>query len=191
MYTPYFSTDKYCSHTCAYKRHREIELTKTILTMFEIGDNYNESHKKISAKSKKNSTTLKELAKRSQAAVNRYIRARDYNKACVSCGVNNNDVVGPWNAGHWRSRGSALHLRFNLLNIHKQCVEDNLHKSGLEIPYRIELITRIGLESVQKLENDNKPRKFTREYLIRIKQLFNKRAKFYEKRNENGYQVQE
>jgi hypothetical protein len=86
---------------------------------------------------------------------------------------------GSFDAGHYRSRGSASHLRFNLLNIHKQCVKCNRFKSGNAVDYRIELIKRIGLENVEKLESDNKPRKFTIEYLKRLKKIFNKRARFH------------
>lgn len=124
--------------------------------------------------------------KEAQAAVNKYIRLRDRNKPCVSCGSSpsdNNLITGSrFDAGHYRSRGSASHLRFNLLNIHKQCVKCNRFNSGNAVDYRIELIRRIGIDNVNKLESDNEPRKFTIEYLERIKRIFNKRARFYEKR---------
>ena len=124
--------------------------------------------------------TTGDYIKESQVAVNKYIRARDRHKNCVSCGSMPDDKIGgSFDAGHYRSRGSASHLRFNLLNIHKQCVKCNRFKSGNAVDYRIELIKRIGLDSVEKLENDNEPRKFTIEYLKRLKKLFNKRARFY------------
>ena len=124
--------------------------------------------------------TAGEYMKEAQAAVNKYIRARDRRKPCVSCGSMPSDKLGgSFDAGHYRSRGSASHLRFNLLNIHKQCVKCNRFKSGNAVDYRIELIKRIGLENVEKLESDNKPRKFTIEYLKRLKKIFNKRTRFY------------
>ena len=59
-----------------------------------------------------------------QAAVNKYIRLRDRDKPCISCGNNREHKMGlsghRYDAGHYRSRGAAGHLRFNLLNIHKQ-----------------------------------------------------------------------
>ena len=142
-----------------------------------------EQKKKDTAR-KKELKSAGDYIKEAQAAVNKYIRLRDRNKPCVSCGSNPNDnnlMTGSrFDAGHYRSRGSAGHLKFNLLNIHKQCVKCNRFNSGNAVDYRIELIKRIGLINVEKLENDNNPRKFTIEYLERIKKIFNKRARFYE-----------
>ncbi len=136
--------------------------------------------KKKDTKRKEQLKTVGDYVKEAQVAVNKYIRARDRNKPCVSCGSMPDDKLGgSFDAGHYRSRGSASHLRFNLLNIHKQCVKCNRFKSGNAVDYRIELIKRIGLDNVEKLENDNKPRKFTIEYLKRLKKIFNKRARFY------------
>ena len=147
------------------------------------------------AQKKKDTIRKKELksvgdyVKEAQAAVNKYIRLRDRNKPCVSCGSNPSDsnlMTGSrFDAGHYRSRGSAGHLRFNLLNIHKQCVKCNRFNSGNAVDYRIELINRIGQDNVDKLESDNKTRKFTVEYLERVKRVFNKRARFYDKRSQN------
>lgn len=127
--------------------------------------------------------SIGDLTREAQTAVNAYIRARDSNKPCISCQV---EVIqkrgGTMDAGHYRSRGSAGHLRFNVLNIHSQCVTCNRWQSGNVVDYRINLIKRIGVESVEKLESDNGTRRFTREYLKRIKVVFNKRARWYKKR---------
>ncbi len=131
--------------------------------------------------------TAGDYIKEAQAAVNKYVRIRDEKKPCVSCGRANVSVFGGykgacgWDAGHYRSRGAASHLRFNVLNIHKQCAGCNRFGSGMAHDYRIELIRRIGLDNVEQLENDNTPRKFTIEYLKRIKSIFNKRARLYER----------
>lgn len=136
--------------------------------------------RKKDVKRKEKLKTVGDYVKEAQAAVNKYIRARDRHKPCVSCGSMPADRIGgAFDAGHYRSRGSASHLRFNLLNIHKQCVKCNRFKSGNAVDYRIELINRIGLHNVEKLESDNEPRKFTINYLKRLKKIFNKRARFY------------
>jgi len=89
-------------------------------------------------------------------------------------------------AGHYRSRGAAPHLRFNVFNCHAQSVKDNRHLSGNIVEYRMRLIERIGLERVERLEQDHSYRKYTAEYLKRVKIIFSKRARFYEKhRNVN------
>ena len=124
--------------------------------------------------------------KEAQVSINKYVRLRDKNKLCVSCGNDRDHKIGlsghRYDAGHYRSRGSAGHLRFNLLNIHKQCVKCNRENSGNVVEYRLELINRIGQDRVNKLETDNEPRKFTIDYLKRVKSIFNKKFRLYEKR---------
>ena len=141
------------------------------------------SQKKKDAVRKKALKSASDYIKEAQAAVNKYIRLRDRNKPCVSCGCElSNNYGGTTDCGHYRSRGSASHLRFNLLNMAAQCSRCNRYLSGNVVEYRIELIKRIGIDNVNKLESDNEPRKFTVEYLERVKKIFNKRARFYEKR---------
>ena len=140
--------------------------------------------KKKDAIRKKELKPAGDYIKEAQTAVNKYIRLRDRDKPCVSCGSNPNQAFGgTFDAGHYRSRGSASHLRFNLLNIHKQCVKCNRFNSGNAVDYRIELIRRIGEDNVISLENNNNPRKFSIEYLQRVKAIFNKRARLYEANN--------
>lgn len=139
------------------------------------------------AERKKKLKSVNDYAAEAQAAVNLYIRLRDYNKPCISCGCSKVSVfggyrgAGGWDAGHYRSRGAAAHLRFNLLNIHKQCVKCNRDRSGNVVDYRIRLIERIGITAVESIESNNKQRKFTIEYLERIKRIFNRRARHYKK----------
>jgi hypothetical protein len=127
--------------------------------------------------------TLSDYNKEAQAAVNAYIRARDFGKPCISCGsMPEQKRGGTMDAGHYRSRGAASHLRFNVLNIAGQCVRCNRYNSGNAVDFRIGLIERIGVELVEKLESDNEPRKFDVDYLKRVKRIFNKRARWYKKR---------
>lgn len=127
--------------------------------------------------------TAGDYIKEAQVAVNRYIRARDHGKPCISCGVRySNSYGGKFDCGHYRSRGSASHLRFNLLNMASQCVKCNRNLSGNVVEYRKGLVNKIGLDRVEQLEHDNSVRKFDVDYLKRLKRIFNKRARFYEKR---------
>ena len=84
-----------------------------------------------------------------QKVFNTYIRMRDKNLPCISCGRNN---VEEFHAGHYIASTYQYH-RFNEDNVHKQCSQCNTHLRGNLIPYRIELIKRIGLERVEYLEN--------------------------------------
>ncbi|OKP29782.1 recombination protein NinG [Serratia fonticola] len=127
--------------------------------------------------------TASDWNKEAQAAVNRYIFWRDYGNPCISCGKPLNYGVrgGAVDASHYRSRGSARHLRFNVFNIHSGCVRCNRELSGNLIPYRINLIEKIGLWRIERLEHDNSIRKFDIAYLQRLKAIFTRRAKHYEK----------
>ena len=116
-----------------------------------------------------------ELVKLAQAAVNAYVRARDARLPCVSCGRHHE---GQWHAGHYRSTGSRPDLRFDPANIHKQCAPCNNHLSGNLIPYRAELIRRVGQAEVDRLEGPPSPDKLTRDELIAL------RAEYVAKRKE-------
>lgn len=117
--------------------------------------------------------------KEAQSAFNRYIRIRDEGKPCVSCG---SPLIGKSNyltgsaidASHYRSRGAASHLKFNVFNVHSACTRCNRQLSGNAVEYRIRLIER--------LEADNEPRRFDIPYLQRIKSIFTRRARALEKR---------
>ncbi|MFP9529117.1 recombination protein NinG [Pectobacterium brasiliense] len=97
-----------------------------------------------------------------QRVVNDYIRERDAHLPCISCGT---WETVQWEAGHYRSRGAASHLRYNEDNIHKQCHRCNDELSSNAVPYRQALVTKIGLERVLALENNNTPHRYTREEL--------------------------
>jgi hypothetical protein len=128
--------------------------------------------------------TASDYIKEAQVAFNSYIRIRDKHKQCISCGCLPGDTVrgGKFDAGHYRSRGSASHLRYHLLNCHSQCVKCNRYLSGNVVEYRKGLIARIGAERVEKLEMDNNPRKLTIDYLKRVKKIFNYRKRIYERK---------
>jgi len=128
--------------------------------------------------------TASDYIKEAQVAFNAYIRVRDKNKPCISCGCLPGDTVqgGKFDAGHYRSRGSASHLRYHLLNCHSQCVKCNRYLSGNVVEYRKGLIARIGAERVEQIEVGNNPRKFTIDYLKRVKKIFNYRKRLYERK---------
>ncbi|MDX7992601.1 recombination protein NinG [Xenorhabdus littoralis] len=101
-----------------------------------------------------------------QQAVNAYIRERDRDLPCVSCGT---FISVQWDAGHYRTTAAAPQLRFDECNIHKQCIVCNQHKSGNLVPYRVELIRRIGLEQVEIIEFNHDRHRWTIEECKAIK----------------------
>jgi hypothetical protein len=128
--------------------------------------------------------TIPELIKEAQHAFNAYVRARDAGQPCICCGRTQEAGYGTaphgWDCGHYRSTGSASHLRFNEDNAHRQLVICNRYGAGRAVDYRRGLIHRIGLERVEALEADNTPHKWTREELIAIRDTY--RAKLKEMR---------
>jgi len=114
-----------------------------------------------------------------QRAFNEYIRVRDRGKPCVSCGASQGVTVrgGDFDAGHYRSRGSSPHLAFHIYNCHSQCVKCNRHLSGNIVEYRKQLVIRIGIEKLEKLEQDNRPRNYTIKDFQRIISICRKRMK--------------
>lgn len=112
---------------------------------------------------------LKHWEDATQRVVNDYIRERDRDLPCISCGT---WVTVQWEAGHFRSRGAASHLRYNEDNIHKQCHRCNAELSSNAIPYRAALVVKIGSERVEALENNNTPHRYTREELKSIRMHF-------------------
>lgn len=99
-----------------------------------------------------------EHLKDAQAAVNEYVRLRDKDHPCISCGRHHQ---GQYHAGHYRTTAAHPELRFELLNIHKQCAPCNNHKSGDIVNYRINLVAKIGAEAVEWLEGPHEPQKLT------------------------------
>ena len=127
--------------------------------------------------------TAGEYTKEAQAAFNRFVRIRDAHKPCISCGnpLEHQSLGGGYDAGHYRSRGAASHLRFNLLNCHAQCKKCNRYLSGAAAEYRIGLSRKITKSQLEAIESDNTPRRFTVEYLKRVKSIFTMRANLYER----------
>ena len=101
-------------------------------------------------KLKSRSDWLKDL----QRVFNEFIRLRDVDLPCISCGRYHE---GQYHAGHYRSVGACPELRFNEDNVHKQCSACNSHLSGNILEYRLGLIEKIGLERVEFLERKDHP----------------------------------
>jgi hypothetical protein len=121
-----------------------------------------------------------------QQAVNKYVRLRDMAKGygCISCGARPGEKFGgTMDAGHWRSVGSAPHLRYYLPQIALQCVRCNRYLSGHAVAFRRGLVDRLGLERVEAIEAMQGTAKWSIEYLKRLKALMAKKARRLEKRN--------
>lgn len=131
-------------------------------------------------KAKESLKTKRDYLKDAQVAVNAYIRIRDDRKPCISCGSTNKQA-NMVDAGHYRSVGSAPHIRFYTLNIHGQCVRCNRDLSGNSVEMRKGIIDRYGVEMVEHIESlyfDNKP---SIDYLKRLIKIMRNKKKLYER----------
>jgi len=94
------------------------------------------------------SKQLKASLINTKTQVHTYIRNRDVNKPCISCGTQWNNE---FQAGHHYSANSFITLRYNLDNIHGQCKRCNLHLEGAFDNYALNLPNRIGIERYNDL----------------------------------------
>jgi hypothetical protein len=121
--------------------------------------------------------TKPQLTKKAQTAFNSFIRARDSGKPCISCGTPLSNEPNTYDAGHYRSVGSAVHMRFVEDNCHGQCKHCNQYLAGNVLAYRKGLIERIGLERVEQIESDQTVRKYTKEGLQELAKHYNAEAR--------------
>ena len=110
------------------------------------------------------------LAK-AKKALHAYIRARDEGNACISCDTilrKTGKPGGDFDAGHFRSVGSAKHLEFDERNIFGQCKHCNDYLKGNQLEYERRLRILKGDEYVDSLKSDNEPRHLTNDDFLRI-----------------------
>ena len=158
-FTPTRPLQSVCGFKCAIavaKKTREVKEKKE----------YRETKEKLKSRS--------EWIKEAQVIFNQYIRLRDEKEPCISCGRFHE---GQYHAGHYLTTGAHPELRFNELNVHKQCAPCNNHLSGNIIKYRQNLITKIGMQEVSWLEGKHEPLKLTINDAKEIKSIYRKKIK--------------
>ena len=153
------STQKACSIKCS------IELVKQ-----DKDKAFRKETKRLKEKIKSRSEWLKDA----QTVFNKFVRLRDKNEPCISCQRHH---TGQYHAGHYRSVGSAPELRFEELNNNKQCSVCNNHLSGNLIPYRVNLVKKIGVDKVEWLEGKHEPKKYTIDQIKEIIKLYKQKIK--------------
>jgi len=124
---------------------------------------------------------LSYYVKKAEKVCNEYIRLRDANSPCISCNAVN---AKKWDAGHYISVGANRSLRFNELNIHKQCSFNcNVNLSGNLINYRKGLLKKIGEEKLSWLEGWHEPEKMTKEKAMAVEKYFKEKLNNLKKGN--------
>jgi len=174
-FKPMLSTQKVCSPACALAMAKDPKLQKVAAKAItkQKRQDLQERREKLKTKG--------EHLREAQASFNAYIRERDAGLPCISCDSNPSDhdlITGSrWDAGHYRSVGACPELRFEPLNVHRQCVKCNRNLSGNAVEYRIRLVQRIGADQVEWLEGPHKPQRLTIEDLQAIKALYRQKLR--------------
>jgi FtsZ-binding cell division protein ZapB len=157
-YAPHSSLQRACGPTCALalvKLDNERKAAKVV----------KESRQWV-RQQKERLKTRGDHTKEAQQAFNAYIRARDSNLPCISCGTHS---AGQFHAGHYRTTKAAPELRFDESNVNKQCAQCNNFDSGNITEYRISLINRVGQKEVDRLEGLTPPKHYSVDEIKEIK----------------------
>lgn len=127
-----------------------------------------------------------ELIQQAEKAVRDFRRTEELLKGsgCISCGRSQQEVIGTdgwkpggaFDAGHYHGKGARPGLRLTPDNIWLQCKSCNggsakYARKGATVAkqFRENLIEKIGLVRVEELDADDKPRHWTDEELIEIR----------------------
>lgn len=100
--------------------------------------------------------SVQKLKKKADAIFSEYIRKRDEEKGCITCGVKKE-----WKYqqnGHYVSR-SYNSLRYDERNCNAQCVGCNVFKRGAMDSYALQLIRRYGANILSALARDKRKTK--------------------------------
>jgi hypothetical protein len=159
----YKSTVKVCSIKCAIEyskvKSNELKAKEWVKT------------KKIKKEALK---TKKDYIRELQVVFNKFIRLRDKDEPCISCGKK---LGTKYDAGHYRSAGGNPELRFEENNVNAQCVYCNQHLHGNLINYRLGIINRYGLAVVDWLESQHEPKHYSIEELKKLKEYYKEQIK--------------
>ena len=175
-FTPTRPMQKVCSPTCALEVSRQVAQKKAAK---EAQEDRKKTREKLDAM-----RTKPQLVKVAQTAFNAFVRARDADKPCISCGKTPSTETNQTDASHYRSVGSAPNMRFVEENCHASCKHCNQFLAGNHVEYRKGLIERIGLNALERVESDQTVRKYTKEGLVEIARYYNSEAKRLNKTRE-------
>lgn len=133
-----------CASQCGYNRQKRA-----------AGRAKAKADKEFRAETKRMQKALEDrpiLYKRLQILVNQWVLSvRDKGEPCCTCGTIKQGIK--YDAGHRRSVGSCKELRFNPLNIHKQCNQKcNVYGSGKRKEYDEFIVDRYGQEVLDRLD---------------------------------------
>ena len=170
-FQPMNSLQVVCSPGCAIQRVQRTNEQKARASINKERKSQRKAHRERKQALKSKSDWLREA----QTACNAFIRERDKDLPCISCG-NTRDVK--YAAGHYKTRGGNPELSFHPFNINKQCDwYCNLNLSGNITEYRKGLIKKIGLKNVEWLEGPHQAQNLTIDDIKEIKEYYKEQLK--------------
>lgn len=164
-YTPMNSMTKVCSGACALALVRQDQ---------------DKAFNTETRRRKKAAETTGDGRKKVTGVFNKFIRLRDWEKPCVSCGRHHK---GQYHAGHYIAvgMGGGHPLQFCERNVFKQCAPCNRKQSGHLLAYRRELVRRYGEAEAEWLEGPHAPTNYTIDDLKALYKKYAKLCKMMEK----------
>lgn len=162
-----------------------------------------ERRRKDEAQQERRSLKVRKLAlkpdrhfkKQAQDAFNKFIRIRDNNQPCISCGETNPPDLhgGQWDCGHFKTVGAHPELRFEELNAYRQCKSCNAGSSKYPAKaatvakqYEENLIERVGQETVDWLNGPHEMTNHRRDDFIRIRDEYREKTRQLLKQQEQA-----
>lgn len=170
-FTPISSMSKACSVPCAIALTDKAKAKQAAKVKQAERKSLREARERI----KTRGDHLSEL----QVVFNQWIRLRDEDRPCISCGRYHR---GQWHAGHYQGVGREPALRFEPDNVHKQCKPCNTDLSGNLIRYRKNLVKRIGLPRVEWLEGPHEPKKYTIAEIQEMKAFYREQVRLLKRK---------
>lgn len=134
-----------------------------------------ETKKTYNKEKKERKWELMSTAQKIQAArkvFQKWIRNRDKDKPCISCGNNNADQ---YHAGHYKKAEIYTGVIFNEFGCSKQCLKCNTYLGGNEAQYRVALCLIHGEAKVvefEKLANETRQYRWSSEELKKIMDIY-------------------
>jgi len=131
--------------------------------------------------------------KQAQQAFNIFIRLRDHDQPCISCGETNPPDLhgGQWDCGHFKTVGGHPELRFEESNAYRQCKSCNAGSSKyggkaatVAKQYEATLIERFGQGLVDWLNGPHEMTNYRRDDFIRIRDEYRAKARELKKQLE-------
>ncbi|MEQ2017037.1 recombination protein NinG [Photorhabdus bodei] len=109
-----------------------------------------------------------------QQAFNAFIRERDKDLPCISCGRFHD---GQYHTGHYLTIKAHPELRFDEDNAHKQCSACNNYLSGNIVNYKPSLIEKIGQERFDRLMSHHALQKLKRDDYEQIRDYYKEKLR--------------